>query len=154
MNETSLKADLMECMRTNLRGFIGLRHEDKLQAGIPDISVTGLGRTSWWEAKFADPDFTSRGIQELTMLRLAAAGHARYLIYDASKFVPRILIVHPKHFKEWATEFEAWVDCRADAKGAPIFDQKWVVDHIRRVHAGERANSLRLPGERPLPFGG
>ena len=83
MNEASLKQALVALMRAELAPFVIFRHEDRITSGIPDISVTGNRHTSWWEVKFANPDFKCPGIQELTALRLAAAGHACFFVIYA-----------------------------------------------------------------------
>ena len=124
-NESQLKSKLMELIRDGLPGFVAIRHEDVRRAGIPDLSLTGYGKTSWIEIKHGTPDFDSTGIQELTMLRLAAAGYARYLVYienqDGSN--KRTLIVHPKRLKD--LEPEAW--CLG-------YNHRWVIDFLKDRH--------------------
>jgi hypothetical protein len=123
-NESSLKSELMQQFKLRLPNYVALRHEDVRTAGIPDISLTGYRRTTWLEAKHDDDDgFKSTGIQELTMLRLASAGCARYIIWQEKKGIRRTLIVHPKGLKTldtklWCAEFN--------------FD--WLVEQVERVH--------------------
>jgi hypothetical protein len=123
-NETGIRSALVEEFKS-LVGFVLLRHEDIRTVGMPDASLTGYGNTSWMEFKHATPDFTSSGIQELTMLRLAAAGFARYVIWHekADGTAKRTLIVHPKNLK--TMEPEEW--CVG-------FNHKWVVEYFRRRH--------------------
>ena len=95
LDEAVLKGQLMEEFRTQLpSNFVCIRHEDKFTHGIPDISITGYGRTLWLEVKYFNPDLISKGIQELTMRRLAVAGMARYVVY--SEVTARTYIVPPK----------------------------------------------------------
>lgn len=122
MNESYLKSALMKELKLQLPGFVALRHEDVRSAGIPDMSLTGGGRTTWWEFKLAAPRFASRGIQELTMLQLAAAGFARYVVWEEKRSVMRTLIVHPKRIgtlmpEDWCTGF----------------DMQFIVDFMRKV---------------------
>lgn len=122
-NESSLKSALMRQVKLDLSGFVALRHEDVRTAGIPDLSLTGLGRTSWWEFKHTVNGFDSTGIQELTMLRLAAAGYARYVVWEEKKSIKRTLIVHPKHLGDLVPE--------AFCVG---FDMRWLVEQVKKAH--------------------
>src|SRR6266699_3496021 len=102
MTEASLKSELVKMLREQLHGFVILRHEDKSTYGVPDISITGCGKTAWVEVKFANPDFNSRGIQDLTLRRLSHVGIARYLIYELNKDKERLVhIVHPGDLAAW-----------------------------------------------------
>lgn len=123
--EGLLKAAWIKEMKKGLPHFVVLPHQDVRQSGHPDVSVTGHGRTSWLEFKHGDPHFDDTGIQELTMLRLAAAGYARYVVYieNAKGLAKRTLIVHPKNFG--SLEPEVW---------AVGFDHRFVVDFIKQVH--------------------
>lgn len=93
MTEATLKSALVKELRTSCPFAVVLRHEDKITSGIPDMSFTDGGSTSWWEAKLANPGFKSKGIQELMMLRLGRRGKAFYIIWD----IPRdfTFIVQP-----------------------------------------------------------
>jgi len=82
MTEASLKSALVKALRLRYPNAVVLRHEDKITHGIPDISFTLNGRTSWWEGKFANPGFDTKGIQTLTMMRLAKQGRAYYIVWD------------------------------------------------------------------------
>ena len=120
--ESTLKGNLMTHLRA-MKGYLPIRHEDVSTSGIPDISITGYNFTSWLEVKHATPSFKSPGIQELMCLRLAAAGHCRYLIYYEKGAIKRTLIIHPKHLKDLQPE--------AFCIG---FDHEFVVDYIRQIH--------------------
>lgn len=85
-------------------------HTGASQRGIPDISVTWLGMTSWWEVKHLTPTLRSSANQELMLLRLAAAGTARYVLYEHTRKMQRTGIVHPLHIRdgregEWTSGF-------------------------------------------------
>ena len=121
--ESELKAALMRELRAQLPGYVHLRHEDRFTSGHPDISITGCGRTTWLEAKHATPKFDSDGIQELTMLRLAAAGSAYYVIWHEKNSVKKTMIVHPKHLHDLMPE----TFCVG-------FDHKFIVEYVKKVH--------------------
>jgi hypothetical protein len=104
VNEAELKSALVKRVREEFPGFVVFRHEDTLTAGHPDISITGHRRTSWWEAKVERPDrsFDCPGLQERTMVRLARAGFATYIIYEfLSDGTRRTHTVLPADIKDW-----------------------------------------------------
>lgn len=125
MREGQPKAELVNLLRNFLKGFVILRLEDVSTNGIPDIAVTGLKRTSWWEVKLANPDFKARGIQTLTMSRLAVVGIAYYVIYDLRQNLRRTRIVHPRDIAQWQ-------DAGDVTDG---FDHLWVAGRILQEHA-------------------
>jgi len=124
-NETGLRSRQVDAFKLGLPRYVILRHEDVRTVGMPDMSLTGCSKTSWIEFKHGTPDFTSTGIQELTMLRLDAAGYARYVIWmeNADGSAKQTMIVRPRDFKELRPE--------ASCVG---FDYKWVVEYFRRRH--------------------
>jgi len=128
MNEAKLKSALMTHLRTPgvlPVGFVPLRHEDRITAGHPDISVTGHGWTTWLEGKHANPAIRSRGIQELTMLRLGRAGRAFYVIYyEHDKDIKETLIVHP-------SKMDSWKETPHRAAG---FNHRYVASFIKQTH--------------------
>jgi hypothetical protein len=105
--------------------FVSFRHEDRINAGRPDISITGNNITLWLEVKLADPYIRQRGIQKLTMLRLGNAGFAYYVIYYDKKKQRSTHIVHPQDMKQWPDE---------SARAAVTFDHSFVSDFILEVH--------------------
>lgn len=123
--ETELKSALMSMIRTELPNYVALRHEDVRTSGIPDISITAFGRTSWWEVKHATPKFLSKEIQERTMKRLEAGGFARYIIYYELNGVRRTLIVRP-HLLD--------LNDLIPERSYPGFDHRFVLDSIQSVH--------------------
>lgn len=97
MNEGTLKNQLVKRLEDDMPGAVVLRHEELFRSGIPDMSVTWNGKTTWWEAKLADPNPRGKGIQKLTASRLAEQGRCYYIIWVASPGPKRTLIVEPKH---------------------------------------------------------
>lgn len=51
MTENTLVAKLVKIARAELKGYVIFKHADRFQHGIPDISITGSGVTTWWEAE-------------------------------------------------------------------------------------------------------
>jgi len=138
MTEAKLKSALMTLLRAPgvlPVGFVALRHEDRITAGHPDISVTGHGATTWLEAKHAHPAIRSRGIQELTMLRLGRAGRAFYVIYLEKDEVKETLIVHP-------SKMENWLQTPHRASG---FNHRYVASFIKQTHVEVPVNECPQP---------
>jgi hypothetical protein len=111
MTEHTLVKQLLTLAREELKGYVIQKHNDRANFGTPDISITGLGFTSWWEIKCANPTFDSPGIQELTCIRLAVAGYCRYLIYDFERLKnPTTYIIHPKDIRHGKRTPCEWVN--------------------------------------------
>lgn len=123
--ERNINGVLVKILRNNLSGFVMERFEDKVTSGIPDMAVTGNKITSRWEVKLATPKFKTKGIQELTMLRLAKAGYAWYIIYYEWQGVKRTYIVSPKDI---GNDIQTWTDF---AEG---FNHEWVLERVKQVH--------------------
>jgi hypothetical protein len=131
VTEATLKSALVTLVRKAFPGYVIFRHEDRHLFGVPDLSVTGNGVTSWWEGKHANPNFKSQGIQELTMLRLANHSHARYIIWDENSGSKRTLVVSPQGMSEWQSAKET----------VSGFNHRWVVELIRKVHDHDNLRS-------------
>lgn len=124
MTEHSLVESLVGYLRKRFPSYVIWKINDRFTHGIPDIIVSGNGRTSHWEVKHADPDFQSDGIQELTMKRLAHTGvPAHYLIFQTPLKIT--YIVEPRHLAVWETA-GAWM---------PGIDFDYVGDTIARIHS-------------------
>ncbi|MCG3774243.1 MAG: hypothetical protein JW395_1061 [Nitrospira sp.] len=125
MTEAELKAELCAEGRLRLPGWEIIRHEDLFTHGIPDMTFTGAGKTTWIEAKHATPGFKVKGIQKHRMKRLALAGNAFFLVYWEKGTVKRTYIVAPKDIDlgpvEWTTFTEG-------------FDHTWVLRYLWRLH--------------------
>lgn len=85
-HETEFQSELVRLSKTVLPDFIVLQHRNPAEAGTPDLSMTGLGRTGWYELKCSrkPPTLRTRGVQDVTMARLSTRGLARYIILTAS----------------------------------------------------------------------
>lgn len=130
--ESELRSKFLDEVKNHnlLPHAVIIRHEDVRTGGIPDMSVTLYGKTTWWEAKHGTPDFESPGNQELMMMRLAAAGYARYIIWweSASGIGKRTLIVHPREVHERKN----WLLISEEATSD--FDHRWLARKILERH--------------------
>lgn len=128
MTESVLTAKFLCEFRERSPSAVVIKHSDSITSGVPDISITLGGLTSWWEAKFAKPSCASKLVQELMLARLAATGFARYIVWCSRAGVDKTLIVHPRKVMErtsWDLEAEAW--CLG-------FDMKWLVTEVLKAH--------------------
>lgn len=85
--EARLKGLLVKAIRAQLPGAVVYRHEDTFTAGIPDVSVTWEGVTSWWEVK-AEPlgrTSTPTALQLRELERLSRHTVAGLLTYRERK---------------------------------------------------------------------
>ena len=116
MTEATVRAALVKRLRQH-KDWIVLRHEDHYTSGIPDISVTGNGITSWWEAKYQRGfSLVNKGIQQYTLEQLDKHGYAaHYIIYTPEQ----VAIVKPS--LENPLIF-------------PGINHPRVVEYIRKVH--------------------
>jgi len=125
MNEAQLKTALMQYLRGALKRYVIIRHEDRFTHGIPDISATGEGVTSWIEVKHANPRFKTKGIQELTMLRLSRAGLAFFVVYWEQDKHQKTFIVDPAHIGNPMVTWSNQVDG---------FSHQFVQSYLEELH--------------------
>lgn len=125
MDESKLKGALCDVARQTLKSFVIIRHEDRFTHGIPDISIDGNKTCTWLEVKYANPGFKTKGIQELTMLRLALASHAYFVVYWERNKEKRTYIVDPCDIGKDMNSWERFRDG---------FNHQWVVEFIKGVH--------------------
>ena len=121
--ESDLKSAFFKEQKKKLLGFVVIRHEDIRTGGTPDLSVTGLGRTTWYEFKHCTPQCSKHQLQELICERLAAAGFCRYVVYWEKGLFKRTMIVHPRNITSLIPEVSV-----------VGFNHQFVIDYIRQVH--------------------
>jgi hypothetical protein len=80
-DEADIKNSFMNQVRHE-KDSLYIRHEDKGRSGIPDVSLTMAGFTSWWEFKHATPHYQVQGIQELTCRKLDKFGLCRFVVFE------------------------------------------------------------------------
>lgn len=129
--EAQLRTDFLTELEKDKR-FIALRHEfgAGAQPGNPDLSITGGRCTTWLEFKHATPQFDDNGRQLLTMMRLAAAGHARYVIWweSATGLGKRTMIVHPREVRDR----KGWLLNPEEVTNG--HDHRWLVQWLLSKH--------------------
>jgi hypothetical protein len=120
MDEAYLKGRLVKTLREAMPGAVVTRHEDKLQAGIPDISVAWRGITSWVEVKHWRRGRPSR----LTALQNARLHDLR------SSGVPAYCLT----YYEYPLKRTALEDRPGHEVGASGYDHEWAAETIRSAH--------------------
>jgi hypothetical protein len=125
--EASLKSAFFKELAHQCPNFYTLRHHTR---AAPDRSITGGGRTTFWEFKHGTPHYESPGDQELMCMRLAIAGYCRYVLWwETAKGVgQRTMIIHPRQMHDRVGSFplaEAW--CSG-------YNHRWLVHYIRGIH--------------------
>ena len=120
VNEAGVTRKLVTALIQHMPHALVLRHVVRFSAGIPDLSVSGGGRTTWWEVKLANPGCTSKEIQQYICARLDSANFCRYLIYELR--TKNIWVVKPDHFTTW----------RQDGKAFPTMDA--ALEFMKEVH--------------------
>lgn len=135
--ENELKIPVRNLLAVMAPGYLVFNHQDVRESGHPDWSISGDGKTTWWEFKHGVPDFDPHGLQLLTCQRLARASFCRYIIWQegADGGNPRTLIVHPDEVRRARRE-KSW-DLRAEQE-ARGFGPNFIVCYILGVHRGTR----------------
>jgi len=92
VNEAYLKRALKDALRVALPGCVVVRHEDKFTAGVPDLSVTWAGVTSWIEVKYERKGRLAKltALQEKALQDLAMAGAPAYALTYAERGKDRV----------------------------------------------------------------
>ena len=126
--EGELRSKLGDRMRKHpvVGGWEIIRHEDVRTVGVPDMSLTGSGRTTWWEFKHASPGLRPGEVgsaQHLRMMRLEALGFARYVIWAEVGGGEHTLIVRPRFLHEFFLKAEVTM-AGYDHKGAIEYMQR------------------------------
>ncbi len=126
-SEVKLRIELCNAIKDDIRGCVVLRHEDVFTSGVPDMSFTWQGRTTWIEAKYANPRPQGRGRQKITCCELEVAGRCRYVIWDENSGHRQTLIVRPRDVFRGN-----WREAIERAEG---FDHQFIVEFLRRSHS-------------------
>ena len=84
MTEADLKRELKAALLAMMPGGFAVRHEDRFTAGVPDLSWTWNGRTTWIEIKKdTEPTAVQRAV--LARLGFASGGRAIWIDYRAGR---------------------------------------------------------------------
>ena len=135
MNENTLVPELLKKLRKAIPNGVIFKHADKVRSGIPDISVDAHRRTTWLEAKWANPTVSTKGIQHLTCLQLERyCGNCWYVVYGRhNDYRLYTAIALPSHIDRESGTLTGGVVATTG------IDHDMVVEFVRGVHFGTRA---------------
>jgi len=97
-SEASLQSSLIRACEDAMPGALVWSHTDKMNAGIPDVSLNWAGTTTWIEVKYMNPRFIDRGIQRHSLKRAERAAQAYYVVYHAAHRC--VYVVLPRFLEE------------------------------------------------------
>jgi len=132
MTETQLKAKLTKTLRASLNNAVIFRHEDQFTSGVPDISVTWEGFTTWLEVKLAKPTIRGKGIQKYTAQTLAENGRCWYVVYLVEKAMIGCISLHSTYIVNPKAVIAG--DWMLSPNFVVGFNHEFVADFIRRTH--------------------
>ncbi len=97
MNEKNAVTLLQRAISNRMPGGVIFKHADRVNAGVPDLSVSAYSRTIWLEAKLARRagEDIFRQVQHHALSRLERAAMARYVIFDLSVAKGQTHLVRP-----------------------------------------------------------
>lgn len=97
-NEIKLTPKLVKYLTSHLPSrYVVRKHADYATSGDPDISITGDGKTTWWEVKYANPKVKwANELQRVKCVKLAEAGYCRLIVF-CGKDEGSTHIVHPEN---------------------------------------------------------
>lgn len=119
MTEGTLLAACRRKIKELFPDAVIIKHADSVTSGVPDLSCTYNGMTSWWEFKQGPKIKWKNALQELTCRRLAHHGTCYVVLYEIINDVKRTVILRPD-------EIEI-----ASVSG---FDHVFVAEIIREAH--------------------
>jgi hypothetical protein len=130
VTEATVSRQLIRHLHTELPDALPLRHEDKFTKGVPDLSISLAGHTSFWELKYADPDIQSSKLQRYMCQQLDTRGFfCRYVIFrrgHAHHWPRQIRVVNPHDFAHWRT--------LGLVISSGAFDYRALVRYIQEIH--------------------
>jgi hypothetical protein len=129
LTEAKVTAKLLGVLRSRFSAAVIFKHWDR-QGGVPDVSFTWNGFTTWIEVKLVkDREPSWRGLQDLKLRKLAESGSAFYLIYDQPG--DRLAIYQPRVLDE----VDEWRAATPVLTGR-FSDHGIVADFLRALHRG------------------
>lgn len=125
-HEATLSRDFVAALRA-IPGAVVFKHNDATTAGIPDITFSLAGYTTWIEVKRGHPK--GRRIQLHNMKHLEIAARAVYVIYteDAD------WIVAPSNFDSFAANKVGWTT-RWPREHPRRFNHKAIAEWLKERH--------------------
>lgn len=137
--EATVKQSLVQAMRKSMNGSLIFRHEDRHIFGVPDISCSWNGVTTWWEVKFATPQFQLTEIQMLNCIKLSKQGSkCGFIVFQKGHTFSKgnglwigedssTHIINPNKMPEWTIDQPSWFQCVGH-------DYKGVAEYIQGEH--------------------
>lgn len=134
MTESYLIAELIRRLHLEFPRVVVLKHCDRFTAGIPDLSVSTGGYTTWLEVKLVRPrenlwDLVRElQLMRLRMLDVATHGRAWLLVYYAAEALTEV-------WKPNAAWHAYKGTSAAPARKAPVrAHHDLIIDLIRETH--------------------
>lgn len=136
LSEHKLVADLLKLARPEIErkhdGTI-FKHSDSITSGMPDLSVTVNGATTWYEVKYVKSIMGGKiigpEIQLMTAQKLERAGRCWYIVYRGARgadWIDSTCLVRPQDVQRDGTFL-------TDPHLATIgVDHLFVLDHMLR----------------------
>lgn len=129
MQEGDLTQDLILTMDKLLVGAVTLKHSDRFNKAILDLSVTWKHLTTWIEVKFYNEEpFKSPPLQVIRAQQLALQGVCFYVIYELRRGERSTYIANPIDIKKWPKLYIM----KADG-----FNHGMVAQYIKQTHIKE-----------------
>lgn len=135
MNEGTLKTKLKHTLLQVLPGAVVWNHTGAFTSGIPDLSCSWGGTTSWIEVKYSPVGRRSRPtpLQVAALKSLAAAGVPAYLL--EYREVQQGRAVELSRAQPDGTAVDSFV-----SYGAKLFDHEGVAMALRTEHEKREAH--------------
>ena len=111
--EAQLTRELILTIKKTLPGSIVFKHSDRITFGIPDVSVTWMGTTTWIEVKRGR--LSGRKIQQRTLQRLGMQSLAFYVVY------------YETHIEVLTPDFEMFNRCQSNKDVAKLL-RTWMAE--------------------------
>jgi hypothetical protein len=104
MTESQMTRKLIASLKRMHPQAVIIKHSDRFTSGVPDLSITKDGVTTWIECKKLTPDFLANLdlLQLNTMLKLERQGTAYYVFFE-----PSVRYVLPSVVRYWHERQEA-----------------------------------------------
>jgi predicted HAD superfamily Cof-like phosphohydrolase len=128
MDEAYLKSRLVKACREVMPGGVAQRHEDKFSGGVPDLSWSWHGVTSWLEAKYARRGRRAEPteLQKIRIDDLRRAGVLTYVLTYRERVGKSVHLLH----------------CWDEGRAANGFDHRQVARWIRDDHETRAATDF------------
>jgi hypothetical protein len=125
--ETKHQNKCLKLLHAELVGAVVIKHSEGFTSGVPDVSVTWQGKTSWWEFKHGATLKWANGLQQLTCRRLAAAGVCHVVFYSDVNGIKTTQILTPDETIVASVE---------------NFDHRFILGFVKVIHLASEPTRL------------